>query len=516
MRSLAAFLFLCSILLSPVVLAGQTPPPWVARHGLSSTGYQKAFDDFGKQGFQLASVSGYVVNGEVQYAALWRKSPGGEPWAARHGLSSADFQKAIVDLAKEGLHLVYVDGYEVGGTPLFAGIWRKAAGAAPIVKLGMDGAHYQAEFDALHEQGYRLEHVAGYTHNGAAVYAAIWDKTAGPEFVARHGLTSVQYQQAFDDFSKQGFRLKEVSGYSPGGVDHYAAIWEKGGDGAPWIARHGIPLAGYQMQFDIDRFQGWQPHYVQAFTSGGSARFDVIYESPFSPKDLAALQTQLPQAAQHAHVAGLSVAIARNGHLLYASGAGLADKEAGIPMNVNHRLRIGSISKTVSSVAVFRLIQSGATYGGGTKLTLDSPVFGPQGILPDLAVPPLLAPLKDAKLRHFLEHTAGLPGQNSTEEVGDPLNCASGDLIHRISFQLGQVKPLKTTDPGGPVPREPGTAFDYGNIDFAIVQAIIERLSGTSYQQYVLSHVFNPGDHYGAAAVPHRPVRSGDRRSKTL
>ena len=122
-------------------------------------------------------------------------------------------------------------------------------------------------------------------------------------------------------------------------------------------------------------------------------------------------------------------------------------------------------------------------------MTLDSPVFGPHGLLPDLDVPPQLAPLKDARLRHFLEHTAGLPGQESKEEVGDPLNCASGDHIRRISFQLGQVQPLKTTDPGGPVPREPGTVV---GIDFAIVQAVIERLSGTSYQQYVLSHVFNP------------------------
>jgi CubicO group peptidase (beta-lactamase class C family) len=496
MRSLAAVLFLCSILVSalaPVALAGQTPPPWVARHGLSSAAYQNAFDDFGKQGFQLVSVSGYVVGGEVQYAALWRKSPGGEPWAARHGLSFADFQKTIDDLAKDDLHLVYVDGYEVDGMPLFAGIWRKGAGAAPVVKLGMDGTQYQAEFDALHKQGYRLEHVAGYTHHGAAVYAAIWDKAAGPEFVARHGLTSAQYQQAFDDFAKQGFRLKEVSGYSPGGVDHYAAIWEKGGDGAPWIARHGIPLADYQTQFDIDRFQGWQPHYVQAFTSGGSARFDVIYESPFSPKDLGALQAQLSQAAQHAGVAGLSIAITRGGHLLYAMGVGLADREAGIPMNVHHRLRVGSVSKTISSVAIFRLIQSGATYGGGLHLTLDSPVFGPQGILPDLAVPPLLAPLKDAKLRHFLEHTAGLPGGKSGKlEVPDPVNCAAGNLIHRISFQLEQIGQIKATDPGGPVPREPGTEFDYSNIDYAIVQAIIERVSGTSYQQYVLSHVFNP------------------------
>ena len=146
----------------------------------------------------------------------------------------------------------------------------------------MDGAQYQAEFDAMLKQGFRLQHVAGYTHSAAAVYAAIWNKAGGPEWVARHGLTGAQYQQAFDDFAKQGFRLKEVSGYSPGGSDHYAAIWEKGGDGAPVIAHNGVPLSAYQTTFDVDRYQGWQPLYVQAFTSGGSARFDTIWESPFN------------------------------------------------------------------------------------------------------------------------------------------------------------------------------------------------------------------------------------------
>jgi CubicO group peptidase (beta-lactamase class C family) len=491
MRLLLPGLILLAVSAGPAS-AGQTPAPWVARHNLSSTGYQKAFDDFAKDGFELASVSGYLVNGELRYAALWRKPASAEPWAARHGLSAADFQKAINNFAKDGLSLVYVDGYEVSGTPLFAGIWRKSAAELPVVKLDMGGAQYQAEFDALLKAGYRLQHVAGYTHNGAAVYAAIWNKAGGPQFVARHGLTSAQYQQAFDDFAKKGFRLKEVSGYSPGGVDHYAAIWEKGGDGAPWIAHHGVPLAGYQTQFDVDRFQGWHPLYVQAFTSGGSARFDTIWESPFSPTDLAALQTQLPQAAQQASVAGLSIAIARNGRLLYATGVGLADKEAGVPMNVNHRLRVGSVSKTISSVAIFRLIQSGATYGGGAKLTLDSQVFGPNGVLPDLAAPSGLPQLKDAKVRHFLEHTAGLPGAKTTAEVPDPVHCSAGDLVHRIGYELARIKPIAASDPGGPVPRAPGAAFDYSNIDYAVAQAIVERVSGMTYEQYVLKHVFNP------------------------
>ena len=79
------------------------------------------------------------------------------------------------------MSLVYVDGYEVGGTPLFAGIWRKSAEGSPGREARMDGGQYQAEFDAMLREGFRLQHVAGYTHNGAAVYAAIWNKAGGPE-----------------------------------------------------------------------------------------------------------------------------------------------------------------------------------------------------------------------------------------------------------------------------------------------------------------------------------------------
>ena len=55
------------------------------------------------------------------------------------------------------MSLVYVDGCEVGGTPLFAGIWRKSAAGLPVVKLGMNDAHYQAELDAMVKAGLRLQ-----------------------------------------------------------------------------------------------------------------------------------------------------------------------------------------------------------------------------------------------------------------------------------------------------------------------------------------------------------------------
>jgi Bacterial tandem repeat domain 1 len=55
--------------------------------------------------------------------------------------------------------------------------------------------------------------VAGYNVNGEDRYAAIWEMSDGRTWQARHGLTPVEYQQAFDELVGQGYRLVDVTGY---------------------------------------------------------------------------------------------------------------------------------------------------------------------------------------------------------------------------------------------------------------------------------------------------------------
>jgi hypothetical protein len=228
----------------------------VARHGLSSAEYQATFDDLVGKGYRLVHVSGYSVNGQDKYAAIWIKS-GGSAWVARHGLSSAEYQATFDDLVGKGYRLVDVSGYNVNGQDKYAAIWEKSGGPAWVARHGLSSAQYQAAFDDLVGKGYRLVRVSGYSVNGQDKYAAIWDKSNSPAWVARHGLSSAQYQAAFDDLVGKGYRLVHVSGYSVNGQDKYAAIWDKSNSPA-WVARHGLSSAQYQATFDDLVGKGYQ------------------------------------------------------------------------------------------------------------------------------------------------------------------------------------------------------------------------------------------------------------------
>ena len=224
------------------------PAGFIARHGLSSAQYQAAFDENLRAGFRLTSVDGYEVNGEPRFAAIWRKQAGGD-WVARHGLTAAEYQAAFDANLAAGFTLVHVNGYAVQGRDFYAAIWERRPGPAWVARHGLTAQQYQAAFDENLRQGFRLELVSGYAVANEARYAAIWRKRETPPWAARHGLSSQQYQDAFDQMTAQGFRPVVVSGYKVGAATQYAAIFEKSPAG-PWVARHGLPNAIYQEEFD--------------------------------------------------------------------------------------------------------------------------------------------------------------------------------------------------------------------------------------------------------------------------
>lgn len=206
--------------------SSNSPLKWVARHGMTSSGYQKEFDKYVKQGYRLVDVSGYESNGKARYAAIWQKRGGKSKWQARHGMSSSQYQKTFDDLVAQGYRLTNISGYNVQGKVLFAGIWTKGGGAWQA-RHNMTSAQYQKTFNNLVAKGYRLTDVSGYEVNGQARYAAVWLKSSSFPWKARHGMNSAQYQKVFDDYAAKGYKLEHVSGYEVKGKPYYAAIWWK-------------------------------------------------------------------------------------------------------------------------------------------------------------------------------------------------------------------------------------------------------------------------------------------------
>ncbi|MBT9312835.1 hypothetical protein [Leptothoe kymatousa] len=222
--------------------------PWVAHHGMTSSQYQAKFDQYVADGYRLVDVSGYSVGDQARYAAIWVKRSG-PAWVARHGMTSSQYQARFNQYVADGYRLVDVSGYSVGNQTRYAAIWEKRSGPAWVARHGMTSSQYQARFDQYVADGYRLVHVSGYRVGNQARYAAIWEKRSGPAWVARHGMSSSQYQAKFDELTADGYRLAHVSGYRVNGRDRYAAIWEKR-SGSAWVARHGMSSSGYQSAFN--------------------------------------------------------------------------------------------------------------------------------------------------------------------------------------------------------------------------------------------------------------------------
>jgi CubicO group peptidase (beta-lactamase class C family) len=180
-------------------------------------------------------------------------------------------------------------------------------------------------------------------------------------------------------------------------------------------------------------------------------------------------------------IAGGTVALVRNGRLVYSQAYGLADTNT--PAQPHHLFRIASLSKPITALAIMKLKTQG-------RLKLHDKVFGPQGLLPYAAYPCFDRRMMDITVRHLLQHTAGW--NRDTNIGGDPMFNpvyiaqqmgvpAPADAQTIIRYVL--KKPLDFT---------PGSQYAYSNIGYAVLGRVIEVLSGMSYESYVQANILHP------------------------
>jgi CubicO group peptidase (beta-lactamase class C family) len=180
-------------------------------------------------------------------------------------------------------------------------------------------------------------------------------------------------------------------------------------------------------------------------------------------------------------IAGASIAVAKNGQLVYAKGFGLCDKLNNTETEPYNKFRIASISKLITAVAIMKLQEQG-------KLSVSDTVFGPGGILNDI----FYSDPKDKRVygitvAHLLSHEGGWSTRWGDQMfipfiVAESMGINSPvDTKTIVRFALN--KGLHFT---------PGTGRAYSNLGYAILGLVIEKVTGMSYSDYCRKEILEP------------------------
>ena len=199
----------------------------------------------------------------------------------------------------------------------------------------------------------------------------------------------------------------------------------------------------------------------------------------------AAIDRRVQFAAQRDDFSGV-VLVMKGDAVVYSRLVGEADKAAHQPVSLETRFNLGSMGKQFTAVAIGQLIEQG-------KLGLDTRLID---VLPDYPNPDAA---RKITIRQLLSHQAGL-----------------GMLFERKGWNwklryetMGELLPLFAR---APLAFEPGTQAAYSNEGFIVLGAVVEKLSGQTWYDYVQKNVFDRAGmtHTGSLtddpAIPDRAV----------
>jgi len=175
---------------------------------------------------------------------------------------------------------------------------------------------------------------------------------------------------------------------------------------------------------------------------------------------------------------GASLSIMRRDSLLYARGYGMADTST--PMSPGTILRLASVSKLLTAVGIMRLQEQG-------KLCLETPVFGPYGVLQEYDTFIKDDSYYQITVEHLLRHQGGFPYRGQDVMFNTLTLMRNYGLSEPPSTQYLVQKQLAR-----PLAFEPGSWQQYSNFGYLLLSLVIEKVSGMPYEQFMQQEVFAP------------------------
>lgn len=162
--------------------------------------------------------------------------------------------------------------------------------------------------------------------------------------------------------------------------------------------------------------------------------------------------------------------VAKKGQILYEKAIGWADYLHRDSLTINSEFELASITKTFTGVAVMQLVEEG-------KLNLNDNV---KKFFPNF-------PYENITVNLLLSHRSGM--MNYVYFIDDIFRKEKRNMKKGVSNQevmniIAERKPAPYT--------KPNRLFHYNNSNFMVLGAIIEKVTGKRYSQYMMDHVFKP------------------------
>ena len=162
---------------------------------------------------------------------------------------------------------------------------------------------------------------------------------------------------------------------------------------------------------------------------------------------------------------GAAVLVMKGDDIIFDKGYGIADIETRKAIDGNTFFNIASVSKQFTAVAVLQLAEEG-------KLSLEDPV--------SQYFPEFKAPFwKDIKIKHLLSHSSGVPD-------------ARGGIPREMKIKGDEKLAMSYLPDLDYLHFQPGEAYEYMNPTFVMCGAIVEKVSGQPFTEYVADHIFKP------------------------
>ena len=450
-----------------------------AWHGKSFNEHVALRDAAAKLGYRFLSLSIYGQTSSPVYAAVMIKRPvvvAQRDWPL---LTADQFQQTFEAQAKEGYGPIMIAATGSASDPCFAAVFQEFD-PIPLTRLllgsgdSSDPTTIQGMDAQARKQGLMLHWAASYGDSGNPRYAAIWLPDNDTTLWNNDGLadSAATYQARFDAETSAWCRPSFVTLNRD---NQYLSVFVDREVG-PYVARHGMTPADYQTTFDTWTGKQFFPVCVQAAgSSAESARFAALFVQgeatvarqfhATGPVANASIDAIIQKAMQNSPVKHAALAIVHGTKLVYARGYTNAEPDWPLAQPTT-RFRMASVSKTVTALAIFQLIQAG-------MLTLGHKM---QDIL-QLKTPSGGAPadgnFADITIQHLLEHKSGL----------NPEAFRNGVAVQQAFAAAGHTVALPVTEAMTDayvaslgLASTPGATQVYNNCGYYMLSRVVAKL----------------------------------------